>query len=312
MIWFVFLGLTIGAASVVLAIARYFKNSEDPANQRLAKRVKVWGLVAVLALLFALPTVLRSVKQVPAGYVGVVYTFSDITGQTESGLQIVAPWKSVKTASVQIQKHTFKEIEAFSQETQDVFIKATVNYQVSPRAIQKLYRDVGHNWFHRLVESRVLQIFKDVTVRYSSVDIAPNREQIRTAVRERLRRELEPYSVEVVDLLVDNVDFRKEFKQAIESKQIATQEALREEELVAKKEFEAQQRIKEAQGKAEAIRIEAAGQADANRLLSQSLTPLVIQFEALKKLGDNVQIVLIPSGQGVIIDPTTLLGQANK
>lgn len=311
MIWFVFLGLTVAATAIVLAVSRSFKNSEDPRDQRLAKRVKIWGLIAVIGLLFVIPTFFRSVKQVPAGHVGVVYTFSDITGQTESGLQLVAPWKSVKSASVQVQKHSFQKLEAFSQETQDVFIKATLNYQVSPRAIQDLYRNVGPDWFERLVEARVLQIFKDVTVRYSSVDIAPNREEIRASVKARLKLELEPFSVEVVDLLIDNVDFRKEFKQAIESKQIATQEALREEELVAKKEFEAQQKVKEAQGKAEAIRVEAAGQADANRLLSQSLTPLVVQFEALKKLGDNVQIVLMPSGQGVILDPTTLLGQAN-
>jgi hypothetical protein len=38
------------------------------------------------------------------------------------------------------------------------------------------------------------------------------------------------------------------------------------------------------------------------------ITPAVIQFQAHQKLGDNVQIALLPAGQGIIIDPTTLLG----
>jgi len=54
--------------------------------------------------------------------------------------------------------------------------------------------------------------------------------------------------------------------------------------------------------------VRAEGQAAANRLLAESLTPNVIQFEALQRLGDNIQIALIPSGQGIILDPTTLLG----
>ena len=43
-----------------------------------------------------------------------------------------------------------------------------------------------------------------------------------------------------------------------------------------------------------------------------SLTPEVIQFQAIQKLSDKIQIALIPSGQGVILDPTTLLGGVKK
>jgi hypothetical protein len=45
-------------------------------------------------------------------------------------------------------------------------------------------------------------------------------------------------------------------------------------------------------------------------LINDSLTPLLIQFQAVQKLADNVQIALIPSGNGIIIDPATLLAGA--
>ncbi len=127
-------------------------------------------------------------------------------------------------------------------------------------------------------------------------------------MRERLRTELTPFSIEINDLLIDNIEFNAEFKAAIEQKQIATQDALREQERVLQRQFEAEQLVETAKGEAESIRVRAEGQAAANRLLAESLTPAVIQFEALQRLGDNIQIALIPAGQGIILDPTTLLG----
>jgi regulator of protease activity HflC (stomatin/prohibitin superfamily) len=84
-----------------------------------------------------------------------------------------------------------------------------------------------------------------------------------------------------------------------------------QQELVAAREAEARQRAAEAQGNADKLRIEAQGQADANRLINESLTPLLIQFQALQKLADNVSIALIPSGNGLIIDPATLLAASH-
>jgi regulator of protease activity HflC (stomatin/prohibitin superfamily) len=233
-------------------------------------------------------------------------------GQEPEGLQFIMPWQDMRIESVQVQRYRFENITAFSYETQDVFFVATLNYSVSPEAVQMLFRTVGPRWFDRLIEPRVLNFFKEETVKYQTVEVGPNRETIRQAVRTRLAQELAPFSIEINDLLIDNIEFSEAFKAAIEQKQIATQDALREQERVKQRQFEAQQQIELARGEAESIRVRAEGQAEANRLLGQSLTPEVIQFQALQKLGGNVQIALIPSGQGIILDPTTLLGQQQQ
>lgn len=297
MFWFIMLGLLLLLLLGGVLLKRGLRGSQDPDAAGIATGTTV--TMVILVVLFVALSFFRMVHTVDAGHVGVVYTFSDVTGQIDSGLQFTAPWQSVKVASIQVERHTFDNIASFSSETQDVKVQATLNYQTNPDAIQQLYRNVGVNWFDRLVESRVNQIFKDETVKYRSVDIAPNREQIRTAVRDRLRAELEPFSIDVVDLLIDNIDFNAEFKNAIEAKQIATQEAQRAFELVKKSQFEGQQKVEAAKG-----------QAEANRLLHESLTPQLIQWEAVQRLSDNIQIALVPSGQGVILDPTTLLGGA--
>ena len=119
----------------------------------------------------------------------------------------------------------------------------------------------------------MLQIFKDTTVKFPAAEIAPSRELIREEVRRRLRDELDAaFSIEVDDLLIDDIDFQPAFKAAIEQKQVATQDAQREEERIRQRTAEAEQARQVAQGRADSIAIEADGQARANRSLSESLT----------------------------------------
>jgi regulator of protease activity HflC (stomatin/prohibitin superfamily) len=294
MIWFFIMVILLGAAFLSWKV-------EFPGRA-------IGGGLAIFCLFLASGyTLIRSVEQIPAGHVGIVYQFGDIVDQRGDGLQWIAPWERMRTESVQVQKATFADLNTFSAETQDVFITTTVNYSISPDAVQELFNDVGPDWFDRLVEPRVQNFFKEETVKYSTVDIAPNREVLRRAVRDRLAEDLEKYSITVQDLLIDNLDFRPEFKNAIESKQIATQDALREEERIRQSEAEAQQGVAVASGRAQETIITATAEAEANRLISASLDANVLSIRAIEAFGDDIDIALIPSGEGLILDPATLL-----
>lgn len=313
MTWIISIALALIICGAIIVVGRAARAAAQPGSpERFRGTAIMAGGVALLAVWVGAHTALASIKPIEAGHVGVVYQFGEIVGQKAEGLQFIAPWQELRTANVRVQRHRFENVTAFSQETQDVFVVATVNYSISPSAVQTLYRNVGPNWFDILIEPRVNNFFKEETVKYQTVEVGPNREAIRSAVRDRLRSELLPFSIDINDLLIDNIDFSPEFKASIEQKQIAAQDALREQERVAQAEFEAEQEIARAQGEAGAILAVAEGQSAANRLLAESLTPEVIQFQALQKLGDNIQIALIPSGQGIILDPTTLLGGATN
>lgn len=307
--WIISMVLAVAICGSAFFLARLARGAAtDGSVERLRGSIIMVGAAVLFVAWVGLHTLAASLKTVEAGHVVVVYQFGEIVGQKGEGLQFIAPWQTVKTESVQIRRRKFDEISSFSKETQDVFITATVNYSVSPSQVQTLYRTVGANWFDTLIEPRLVNFIKEETVKYTTVDLAPNREAIRANVKAKLTEELKPYSITVNDLLFDNVDFRPEFKQAIEQKQIATQDALREQEKVKQKQFEAEQLVETAKGEAESTRVRAEGQAAANKLLAESLSPQVIQFQAIQKLGDKIQIALIPSGQGIIIDPATLFG----
>lgn len=321
--WFISVAFAVIICGVAFLIGRAMRREAEPGSPEADRGLIVTvAAIIVFVLWVGAHTALTALKPIEAGSVGVVYQFGEIVGQKGEGLQFIAPWQELRTESIKVQRKRFDNISGFSQETQDVIVSATVNYRVDPAAVQNLYRTVGPNWFDTLVEPRINQFFKAETVKYNTVDIAPNREQIRRDVQGKLDEDLRRFSITVEDLLIDNIDFTPNFKDSIERKQIAAQEKLRQAE-------EAERLREEKRGTADAERIEAEGNRDARveratgeadairklaeayRELDASLTPQVLQYFAVDKLADDLDLALLPSGQGVIIDPAMLLSQVD-
>lgn len=280
---------------IVFSIGRGFTQSPDPMQVRTG-RVMKWSSVVVGVLLFVSWTAVQSFHSVSAGHVGLVYSFGNIVDQTGAGLVTTLPWQNLTEASVQTERAHFDDLEAFSSDTQDVQVSATVNWHVDDANIQSLYREVGPGFFDKLVPTRVNQLFKDETVKYTAVRIAPERETIRKNVLKALKTELAPYSITIEDFLIDNIKFSPAFTAAIEDKVVATQEAQA-----------AFNRIKKAQNNATALVAEAKGIKRSNQLKKQSLTKLLVQQTAIDKLNPNVKVIILPSGSNFLL-PSDLIG----
>jgi len=110
-----------------------------------------------------------------------------------------------------------------------------------------------------------------------------------------------------VDMVnISNIGLSPEFLQAIEDKVRAEQEAAKERTLIEVSKAQAQQQIERANGEAEAVRIAAQGQADANNTLNLSLTPTLIEWQRILKLNPNVQVIYLPSdGEFILPLPGT-------
>lgn len=310
-------GRSIGAA---MADTSYDRDEASRAARRESAgdtSSMVTGVIAAgIFILWLLASAGMSVHVVDARNVGVVKTFGSITGQVGEGIQLTWPWQSVEEWDVRLKvvepdtrcsNGAEKCMDAGSVDVQDVYVSGALNIEVDPRDVQELARNIGRSYEDTIVRNRLYQVVKQTTATYKAQDILAAREEIRTKVRAAMQAELAAYSINVTDFLITNIDFRGEFKEAIEAKVRAEQEALTERNRVDISRAQAEQKAAEAQGEADRLRIEAEGQAAANRLINESLTPLLVQFQALQKLADNVQIALIPSGEGIIIDPATLL-----
>jgi regulator of protease activity HflC (stomatin/prohibitin superfamily) len=274
----------------------YVEAGRDPSSLA-APGWALGGIVAVVGLWFLI-TMFMMVKTVGEREIGIVYNFTGtIAGKKEKGWVTIAPWQRMEKANVAIQHADYaftKDNSAVSKDQQDIFANLAVNYQLNSETVLDLYRRVGPNWKEIIVQARVPQVFKEVTSTMNTPEITEKREQLRAETREKIAAELRPYDIEIVDVFITNLGFSKLYSQAIEEKQKQVQDALRAEARVRQVKAEADQKFEEASGEARANVAKARGEAQANRLRRQSLTPALIQWEAIQKLNPKVQMIICP------------------
>lgn len=259
------------------------------------KYVKVAGLSTIVTalVLFLLVTVFSMTYTLDSRQVGVIRTFGAITQtQQDDGFHLKKPWEKVEKYSIATKREQF-ESSAVSSETQDVSAVLTLNYSVNPEGVESLARRVGPDWETVLIPSQIQQAFKESTVLFRTIEIAPNRARLRQETEKRLADLLDPYGIRVDDILVDNLGFPEALQESITNKQVAQQNAIAAAQLIRQRKNEADAAIEQARG-----------QAVSNRLLAESLRtkPELLQVrlaeertKQLQELAKSGKIQLLPS-----------------
>jgi regulator of protease activity HflC (stomatin/prohibitin superfamily) len=299
MTWFV---LTVVVALIVAGSFVYAAGAAPaPAEGRFSgTRGIAFAVAGVAVSIWLLLTLFFfTFTTVAAGHVGLVKTFADYTDTMSPGWNAKLPWQTVEEADVRVQSHRILmdgqegHGTAVSAETQPVYAVVTINYQLDPVHVLELYRTVGSHYYESIIEPRVQQVFKSMTVEYRTVDVAPNREEIRRDTQQTLDAQLEQYGVNVSDFLINDLDFAPAFVDAITEKQVATQQAEAARAKVEQAKAEADQKIETARGEAESIAIRGRALRD---------NPEILQLEAINKLNPNVQTIYLPSGGNVLFN----------
>lgn len=284
MFWIVSFTLCVIVCGAILLYGLASKNEEG-----FAGGTAVATAIVIFFVWGCGHTFFASFTNIGSGDLGIEYGASGvIEGQVGPGTHLIAPWKSVQVVNVKTQSAIFDHLTAFSKESQDVYGNVQVNYHLSPADVQQLYATVGSNWYNTFIPGAVQQDFKEETVKYFTVDIAPNRAAISRDLLVRLQADLRSHSIYVDNVFVQNIDYSPQFRQAIEAKQVASQRAQQ-----AKLDADRQRNL--AAGERDATIIRAEGQARANVLLAHSLSDPVIRYLAIQKLNPNVKVIL-PSG----------------
>ena len=206
---------------------------------------------------------------------------------------------SVKTLSVRVQK-TDIQADAASKDLQKVSTDLAVNWNIDPAKANQVFQQIGDEAqiVTSILTPAISEVLKAATAKKTAEQIITERNDLKTEIDSSLKQRLEPYGVIVRDVSLINFGFSAEFSKAIEAKQIAEQEAKQAEFTVKKATQDAQAEVNRAKG-----------QAEAQRLQRQSLTPEILQQQAIQKwngqfptvMGGNSSLPLIniapPSGQ---------------
>ena len=304
-------GLLVYARAMARAQAEALAAVPDQAREREARyrigledrpvgavRLVGWGLLGGSVFVWLLVTGFAMLHNVGQREVAIVYNFSGtISGKRDPGTVVIKPWEHIKKENVGIQHNEWAFGEgnsAVSADQQPVYARLAVNYNIDGANVVDLYKRVGAAWKTIIVDSRVPQVFKEVTSAMATPSITGQREKLRSNTREKLQAELAPYDIQVVDVFITNLGFSDSYTASIEAKQKQVQDALRAQAKVSEVEAQARQKVAAAKGDADANVARARGEATANRLRQRSLTPLLVQLQAIETLNPNVQTIVCP------------------
>ena len=243
--------------------------------------------VVIVALLIAT----TCTATVETGYTGIVTTFGKVEDITmEAGLHFKSPFQQIVVMDNREQKSTFTT-EAFSSDIQQVNITGSINYAINKSTAMNLFKEVGTDYFNKLVYPRMLEITKGVFSKYTAENLVANRQTLSESIRDGL------YSINVISLSIENIDFTDAFTDAVEAKQVAAQKKLQAEIEQSQMTMETQQQAERQRINAEAaanvakinadadayaVKVRSEAESEANKLIAESLTENLLRQNEIK------------------------------
>jgi len=292
---------------IVLVIGLYIRHTNRQYQKETKGRIiTIVGVVVIIASI-----IIGSLTTIPAGHRGVVIRFGNVTGTIlEEGLQTKLPFiDSVVRMSVQTEKYETAAASA-SRDLQDVSTTIALNWRLDPGMADQVYRTLGLEYIERIAAPAVQETIKQVTAKYIAEDLILKRETVRDDIQQNLSNRLLERGIITETVSITEFRFSETFVNAIEAK-VAAEQAVWEarnklervkveaEQAEAQSIGEANARIAKAEGEAEYIRIVTDAQVAANTAIAESLTPEVLQYILLDRLGEDIKVMVIPSGQGL-------------
>src|SRR4030042_3910243 len=304
------IGLLIFGIVVIvvgLYLVRTNRGKEGDPRSRFGGRVaSIIGVIIIVISIIA-----GSFTAIPAGHRGVVIRFNAVTGTIlNEGLQVKVPFlDSVVMMDVRTDKYEVGAASA-SRDLQDVRTTIALNWRLEPTRTAEIYRTLGPEFINRIAAPAVQEVIKQVTARYPAEDLILKREIVRDEIAGLLATRLLERGIITEAVSITEFQFSATFVAAIEAK-VAAEQAVWEsrnklertkveaEQAEAAAKGEADARIARATGEAEYIRVVTDAQVAANNAIAESLTPQVLQYILLDRLGEDIKVMVLTSGQGL-------------
>jgi len=302
----------IAVICVVLAIAivarggvMFDEVSNEPAYGR--------GVAVVPLVIAAVTLAISMVYAQDAGEVCVrINMGGSLDGYSEeAGFHVKAPWQSVVSYDVRNNLiNLYRETEYTYDGGAAQGSCVTVNdkggasadidlqvvYSLDGDSALALYRDYGtqEKFTSDVILNDVRAVAREVAGQYDTITLLTNRGEFTKGMRDALTRRWDEMGLNVEQVSIQDVRYADSIKQKYaeaQAAEVAKSKALNDQET--------------AKVVANTKKIEAQGEADANRVLTESLTPEVIQqryIDTLREIGKSGNLVVVPEGSTPMVN----------
>ncbi|MBT9190525.1 MULTISPECIES: prohibitin family protein [Zobellia] len=254
------------------------------------------ALPVIFAFIFIIILISKSAVTIGSGEAGVLYkTFGGGVVTDEAplgeGFHIVAPWNKVFIYEVR-QQEVLEKMNVLSSNGLDIKLEASAWFEPIRGDLGKLHQEKGEAYVQRVLLPTIRSAARSVVGRYTPEQLySSKRDAIQQEIFDETQKIVSGQYIQLNEILVRDVTLPPTIKDAIERKLKQEQESL-----------EYEFRLVTAQKEAEKVTIEAQGKADANRILSASLTDKILQdkgIDATLELSKspNAKVIVVGGGE---------------
>ena len=224
-----------------------------------------------------------------------IFGGTDLSKLYGEGLQVHAPWVNLIRYDVRIQEQ-LEDIDALSSNGLSIGMDASIRWRPLATELANIHVTYGEDYYRKLVQPELRSVVREIVGQYTPEELySSRRTELQLAIFAQVRDAVISENIIVDAVLIRDISLPDQIRTAIENK-------LKEEQEAERYEFTLQKEALEAQRK----EIEAHGQAEYQRIITQSLSAQFLKYkgiEATQALANspNAKTVIIGGADGLPI-----------
>ena len=231
-------------------------------------------------------------ERIDAGYEGIkVNLYGDDKGVDDVTLVTGAVWYNTITTAVYeyptfVQTVDYAPFSINAKDGSSFTVDPTISLKIvdgkSAEVFKKYRKEDITEVINTTLYNYVRNAFRIQLNNYTTDELVSKREEFEKAIEERLSKELLAENFQL-EQMTSGLQYPQTLVNAIDAKNAAVQEAQKAQNEVLKIKAEAEKKIAAANGEAKALKIKGDAEAEYNRKIAASLSPLIVQQMMLDK-----------------------------
>jgi prohibitin 2 len=252
-------------------------------------------LAAIVIFIVIILIIDKSIVVVQAGHRGVVLYVSAVENRVlGEGVHFIIPFAE-QVIPLEVRTLKFQaDASAASNDLQQVATVIALNYHIDPSKANVIYQQLGADYTNRIIAPTIQESVKSSVAKFNAEQLITQRETAKATIAQAILNTLSARNILVENVFITDFQFSQAFASQVESKVVAFQKYLTEQNNLKAVNVIANQTVVQAQAQATANVAKATGESQAIKVITEQLrqSPQYLQWQTINQWNGQMPYAL--------------------